>query len=92
MQVPQRLYTLNELKLNGIETASLLSPKDNTLGAIERNLLIAALLGFISAWAAFDFGPEELLYVSLGVFFIWTLDSVCILKLLCAFMFCNMHS
>ncbi|KAK1423688.1 hypothetical protein QVD17_18996 [Tagetes erecta] len=75
-QVPQRLYTLNELKLNGIETASLLSPKDNTLGAIERNILIAALLGFISAWVAFDFGPEELLYISLGVFFIWTLDSV----------------
>ncbi|KAL8229387.1 hypothetical protein R6Q57_014287 [Mikania cordata] len=75
-QVPQRLYSLSELKLNGIDTSSLLSPKDNTLGAIERNLLIAALLGFIAAWNAFDFGPEELLYFSLGFFFIWTLDSV----------------
>ncbi|KAI3824420.1 hypothetical protein L1987_05879 [Smallanthus sonchifolius] len=75
-QVPQRLYSLDELKLNGIETTSLLSPQDNTLGAIERNLLITALLGFISAWNAFDFGPEELLYFSLGIFFIWTLDSV----------------
>ncbi|XP_024961563.1 uncharacterized protein LOC112502002 isoform X1 [Cynara cardunculus var. scolymus] len=75
-QVPQRLYSLNELKLNGIETSYLLSPKDNTLGAIERNLLIAALLGFISAWSVFDLGPEELLYFSLGLFFLWTLDSV----------------
>ncbi|PWA85204.1 hypothetical protein CTI12_AA152070 [Artemisia annua] len=75
-QVPQRLYTLSELKLNGIETASLLAPKDNTLGAIERNLLIAALFGFVTAWNVFDFGPEELLYVSLAVFFSWTLDIV----------------
>ncbi|KAJ9565066.1 hypothetical protein OSB04_001032 [Centaurea solstitialis] len=75
-QVPQRLYSLDELKLNGIEASALLSPKDNTLGAIERNLLIAALLGLISAWNVFDFGPEELLYVLLGVSLIWTLDSV----------------
>ncbi|XP_023769373.1 uncharacterized protein LOC111917965 [Lactuca sativa] len=75
-QVPQRLYSLNELKLNGIETSALLSPKDNTLGTIERNLQIAALLGFISAWNLFDLGPEELLYFSLGIFFLWTLDSV----------------
>ncbi|KAK9065081.1 hypothetical protein SSX86_016464 [Deinandra increscens subsp. villosa] len=75
-QVPQRLYSLDELKLNGIESSSLLSPKDNTLGTIERNILIAALLGFISAWNAFDFGPEELLYFSLVLFFVWTLDSV----------------
>ncbi|KAL9994029.1 hypothetical protein Hdeb2414_s0958g00968261 [Helianthus debilis subsp. tardiflorus] len=76
-QVPQRLYSLDELKLNGIETSSLLAPKDTTLGAIERNLLIAALLGFISAWNAFDFGPEELLYITLPLFFLWTLDIVC---------------
>ncbi|KAL4579850.1 hypothetical protein LXL04_016018 [Taraxacum kok-saghyz] len=75
-QVPQRLYTINELKLNGIETASLLSPKDTTLGAIERNLQIAAFLGFISAWNVFDFGPEELVYISLPIFFLWTLDLV----------------
>uniref|UniRef100_A0A803MZ11 ATP-dependent Zn protease n=1 Tax=Chenopodium quinoa TaxID=63459 RepID=A0A803MZ11_CHEQI len=41
--VPQRLYTLDELKLNGIEAASLLSPVDTTLGSIERNLQIAAI-------------------------------------------------
>lgn len=75
-QVPQRLYTLDELKLNGIETSSLLSPKDATLGAIERNLQIAALLGVVSAQAVFGFSPQQLLYLSVGVLFLGTVDSV----------------
>lgn len=45
LQVPQRLYTLDELKLNGIDTSSFLSPVDVTLGSIERNLQFAAILG-----------------------------------------------
>ncbi|KAI4303539.1 hypothetical protein MLD38_039152 [Melastoma candidum] len=48
-QVPQRLYTLDELRLNGIETSSLLSPVDTTLGAIERSLQLAAIAGGLSA-------------------------------------------
>lgn len=76
MQVPQRLYSLDELKLNGIEASSLLSPKDTTLGAIERNLQLAALLGAISVWNVFRFDPQAALYLSLGVLFLWTLDLV----------------
>lgn len=49
MQVPWRLYTLDELKLTGIEAASLLSPVDTTLGSIERNMQIAAVLGGVAA-------------------------------------------
>ncbi|KAK4346545.1 hypothetical protein RND71_032884 [Anisodus tanguticus] len=49
-QVPQRLYSLDELRLNGIEAVSLLSPVDTTLGAIERNLQIAAILSGSAAW------------------------------------------
>lgn len=75
-QVPQRLYSLDELKLNGIETSSLLSPVDTTLGAIERNLQLAALLGGISAWKVFGLDPQEALYFSLGLLFLWTLDLV----------------
>lgn len=75
-QVPQRLYTLDELKLNGIETSSLLSPVDKTLGAIERNLQVAALVGGISAWNVFEFGPTQVLYFSLGLLFLWTMDAV----------------
>ncbi|XP_047263374.1 uncharacterized protein LOC107860360 isoform X3 [Capsicum annuum] len=76
MQVPQRLYSLDELRLNGIETVSLLSPVDATLGAIERNLQVAAVLGGSAAWYALDLSPQQILFVSLGVLFLWTLDLV----------------
>ncbi|KAI3407197.1 uncharacterized protein J3R85_021213 [Psidium guajava] len=75
-QVPQRLYTLDELKLNGIETASLLSPVDATLGAIERNLQLAAVAGGLSAWNLLGPSPQHIFYVSLGLLFLWTFDSV----------------
>ncbi|KAM3286300.1 putative protein isoform X1 [Capsicum chacoense] len=75
-QVPQRLYSLDELRLNGIETVSLLSPVDATLGAIERNLQVAAVLGGSAAWYALDLSPQQILFVSLGVLFLWTLDLV----------------
>jgi len=76
LQVPQRLYTLDELKLNGIETLSLLSPVDTTLGSIERNLQIAAILGGGAAWNAFGISPQQIFYISLGLLFLWTLDAV----------------
>nr|AAW65808.1 stress regulated protein isoform 2 [Solanum virginianum]AAW65811.1 stress regulated protein isoform 2 [Solanum virginianum] len=75
-QVPQRLYSLDELRLNGIETVSLLSPVDATLGAIERNLQIVAILSGSAAWYALDLSPQQILFVSLGVLFLWTLDLV----------------
>ncbi|KAE8010129.1 hypothetical protein FH972_006520 [Carpinus fangiana] len=75
-QVPQRLYTLDELRLNGIEASSLLSPVDTTLGSIERNLQLAAVLGALSAWNVLGFSPQQVLYFSLGLLFLWTLDSV----------------
>ncbi|MQL82405.1 hypothetical protein Taro_014888 [Colocasia esculenta] len=75
-QVPQRLYTLDELKLNGIDTSSFLSPVDATLGSIERNLQIAALLGGVSAWSAFDFTQLQVLFFSVGLLFLWSWDLV----------------
>ncbi|KAI4301856.1 hypothetical protein L6164_035094 [Bauhinia variegata] len=47
-QVPQRLYTLDELKLNG----------------------------GLAAWNAFGLTPQQILYISLGLLFLWTLDLV----------------
>ncbi|GKV08899.1 hypothetical protein SLEP1_g20470 [Rubroshorea leprosula] len=75
-QLPQRLYTLDELRLNGIETASLLSPVDATLGSVERNLQLVAVLGGVVAWNVFGFSPQQLLLLSLGLLFLWTLDLV----------------
>lgn len=74
--MPQRLYTLDELKLNGIVTQSLLSPVDVTLGSIERNLQLASVIVGVSAWNVFRFSPQQLFYVSLAVLFLWTLDAV----------------
>ncbi|KAG6646119.1 hypothetical protein CIPAW_08G171500 [Carya illinoinensis] len=69
IQVPLRLYSLDELRLNGIDASSLLSPVDATLGSIERNLQLAA-------WNVLGFSPQQVLYFSLGLLFLWTLDSV----------------
>lgn len=76
MQVPQRLYTLDELKLNQIETSSLLSPVDATLGSIERNLQLAAVLGGLASWNVLRLSSQQILYLSLGLLFLWTLDWV----------------
>ncbi|XP_073132178.1 uncharacterized protein [Henckelia pumila] len=75
-QIPQRLYTLDELKLNGIETVALLSPVDTALGSIERIVQAAALLGGIAAWKVFGLSPGQILFLSLGLLFLWTLDAV----------------
>ena len=83
--MPQRLYTLDELKLNGINAASLLSPTDATLGSIERNLQIAGVSGGIVAWRALDLSSQQLFYISLGLLFLWTLDLVTQLKTLTHF-------
>lgn len=76
MQVPLRLYTLDELKLNGMDTTSFLSPVDITSGSIERNLQIAAVLSGISARYAFGLSQQQLLYITVGVLFLWSLDLV----------------
>lgn len=76
MQVPQRLYSLDELKLNGIDTSCFLSPVDATLGSIERNLQISAVLGGISAWSAFDLTQLQILFFSVGLLFLWSWDLV----------------
>eukprot|EP00262_Sarcandra_glabra_P000164 TRINITY_DN10249_c0_g1_i2.p1 TRINITY_DN10249_c0_g1~~TRINITY_DN10249_c0_g1_i2.p1 ORF type:complete len:269 (+),score=53.64 TRINITY_DN10249_c0_g1_i2:123-929(+) len=75
-QIPQRLYTLDELKLNGIDTSSFLSPVDVTLGSIERNLQFAAVLGGASAWAVFGVSQQQILIFSLGLLFLWSVDLV----------------
>uniref|UniRef100_A0ACD5ZIA2 Uncharacterized protein n=1 Tax=Avena sativa TaxID=4498 RepID=A0ACD5ZIA2_AVESA len=75
-QVPQRLYKLDELKLNGIDTSSFLSPEDRTLGSIERNLQIAALLGGLSVSAAFELSQLQALFLFVGLLFVWSVDLI----------------
>ncbi|OVA11419.1 hypothetical protein BVC80_9003g40 [Macleaya cordata] len=76
LQLPPRLYNLDELKLNNIDASSLLSPVDRTLGSIQRNLQLAAVLGGVSAWAVFGFTQQQILFLSVGLLFLWTIDLV----------------
>ncbi|CAL4949833.1 unnamed protein product [Urochloa decumbens] len=75
-QVPQRLYKLDELKLNGIDTSAFLSPVDLTLGSIERNLQIAAVLGGFSISAALELSQLQILFLVLGLLSLWSVDFV----------------
>ncbi|MCI18937.1 stress regulated protein [Trifolium medium] len=53
---------------------SLLSPVDTTLGSIERNLLIVAIVGGLAAWNVFGISQQQIFYISLGLLFLWTFD------------------
>ncbi|KAJ1283707.1 hypothetical protein BS78_03G147300 [Paspalum vaginatum] len=75
-QVPQRLYKLDELKLNGIDTSAFLSPVDMTLGSIERNLQIAAVLGGLTMSAALELSQLQILFLILGLLSLWSVDFV----------------
>ncbi|KAL5220967.1 hypothetical protein ABZP36_025680 [Zizania latifolia] len=75
-QVPQRLYKLDELKLNGIDTSAFLSPVDLTLGSIERILQIAAVLGGISVSIAFELSQLQALFLFVGLLSLWSVDLV----------------
>lgn len=82
---------MDELKLNGISAASLLSPVDATLGSIERNLQIAALLGGLAAWNVFELSPQQVLFFSAGLLFFWTVDAVSswkIVQFIVLYLFC----
>ncbi|KAF8660510.1 hypothetical protein HU200_057661 [Digitaria exilis] len=75
-QVPQRLYKLDELKLNGIDTSAFLSPVDLTLGSIERNLQIVAVLGGVSVSAALELSQLQILFLVLGLLSLWSVNFV----------------
>ncbi|KAH9299363.1 hypothetical protein KI387_031045, partial [Taxus chinensis] len=70
-QVPQRLYTLEELRLNKIETTSLLSPIDTTLGAVRRNIQITTIAGGIACMAPFEFGSDPIIVHFIGIASPW---------------------
>lgn len=49
-QIPKRLYTLADLRLNKVDTTALLAPKDETLDTLQAQLQVAYLAGVL-AWA-----------------------------------------
>lgn len=74
--VPQRLYSLEELRLNKIDATQLLSPTDRTLGEVKRNLQFAAIAGGLVAWWQLGLDQYQLLAASVLFLFLGTLDQI----------------
>lgn len=75
-QVPQRAYTLEELRLNKIEAEKFLSPVDSTLGSIRGNLQVAAVLLGVTTWRVLDLNQYQLLSAVVLFVFLGTVDQV----------------
>ncbi|KAG0587433.1 hypothetical protein KC19_2G164200 [Ceratodon purpureus] len=74
--VPQRLYSLDELRLNKIDATRLLSPTDKTLGDVKRNLQYAAIAGGVVAWWQLGLDQYQLLAAAVLFLFLGTVDQI----------------
>lgn len=75
-QVPQRIYSIEDLRLNKIEASRFLSPIDYTLGEVQRNLQLAAAFGGIVAWQTLGLNQYQVLSVLLALSIISGIDLV----------------
>lgn len=75
-QVPKRIYTLDELRLNKLETEKLLSPRDNSLNAVRTLTQGAALAGLVAASFALHWDVSQALGSLLGGLFLLAADQV----------------
>eukprot|EP00246_Nothoceros_aenigmaticus_P004584 TRINITY_DN16173_c0_g1_i3.p1 TRINITY_DN16173_c0_g1~~TRINITY_DN16173_c0_g1_i3.p1 ORF type:complete len:315 (+),score=44.36 TRINITY_DN16173_c0_g1_i3:120-947(+) len=75
-QVPRRIYTLEELRLNKIDTARFLSPNDSTLGGVRRTLQIAAFAGAIAVWQTFQLDQFQALGIAVLLLLLGSLDQI----------------
>ncbi|KAJ6384417.1 hypothetical protein OIU78_027677 [Salix suchowensis] len=75
-QIPQRLYTLDELKLNGIQTRSLLSPVDATLDppflpgvcCFCGHWTLCLLMEVLAAWFLIQLDTPSVRSTTIGLF------------------------
>lgn len=71
-QLPKRIYTIDELRLNKIEPERLLSPRDDSLAAVRTTAQVAAALGLGSlAYVAHWDAGQVLGTLVGGVFVLW---------------------
>ncbi|EFJ50337.1 hypothetical protein VOLCADRAFT_103923, partial [Volvox carteri f. nagariensis] len=75
-QVPKRLYSIEELRLNRVETEKLLSPKDTSLNAVRTQAQVAAALGLAAAAWANHWDGGGVLAALFGVVFVLMADQV----------------
>ena len=76
LQIPKRSYTLEELRLNKIESEQLLSPTDDTLSGVRSSLQLGGLAGLAALFFAAHLQMEQMLAVVLGILFVFTADQV----------------
>ncbi|CAL8469356.1 g8897 [Coccomyxa elongata] len=75
-QVPKRIYSLEELRLNKIEAEKLLSPTDDTLGTVRTILQGGGLLGLAAAYFGLHWEFSQLLGTLAALGFLLTIDQV----------------
>ncbi|MCO5583062.1 hypothetical protein L7F22_036969 [Adiantum nelumboides] len=75
-EVPQRLYSLADLRLNDIETTRFLSPVDSTLGDVRRNLQIGAVLAGVVVWQTLQPSQFQVLSTFVALLLISGIDLV----------------
>lgn len=74
--VPKRSYTLEELRLNKIDTREFLAPEDSTLDDVRNKLQLAALAGAGAAYATHAIPTMTLVGNMIGLAFLLTADQV----------------
>ena len=75
-QVPKRSYTLEELRLNKIDTRYFLAPEDTTLDDVRTKMQLAAASGAVAAYATHTVETFFLVQSIIFVAFILTVDQI----------------
>lgn len=74
--VPKRIYTIEELRLNGIQTELLLSPKDTSLTYVRNVMQGSALLGLLALTFNSHGDVGQVISTAFGVIFALVFDQV----------------
>lgn len=75
-QVPKRMYTVEELRLNKIDASKLLSPTDTSLNEVRTTSQLAGALGLAALAYANHWDSGNLLVASFAIFGAVVLDQV----------------
>lgn len=75
-QIPKRLYTLEELRLNNLRPEEFLSPEDSTLNTVRTILQAGGLAGVTAVFFAFHLTVSQALGLVVAVMFVVVGDQV----------------
>ncbi|KAL0052535.1 hypothetical protein WJX82_003532 [Trebouxia sp. C0006] len=75
-QIPKRLYTLEELRLNNLRPEEFLSPEDSTLNTVRTILQAGGLAGVTAIFFAFHLTVTQALGLVVAVMFVVVGDQV----------------